>query len=104
MICSIDGFWARSSQRGLSTWQQFLKNVLSRRIFLYSFGSPRVGNRAFSDLFNIAVPRSFRVVLRNDVVTVRPPGLAICYHNSRRASSRISPDDLCLACARKFLE
>lgn len=41
-------------------------------IALYTFGSPRVGNRAFAKIFNLAVPRSFRVVFRNDIVTTMP--------------------------------
>lgn len=42
------------------------------RIVNYSFGSPRVGNRAFADAFNDAVPCAWRVVNNNDAVALVP--------------------------------
>ena len=38
----------------------------------YSFGSPRVGNRAFAEAFNEAVPNAWRVVNNNDAVPLVP--------------------------------
>lgn len=42
------------------------------RIVNYSFGSPRVGNRAFAEAFNAAVPAAWRVVNNNDAVALVP--------------------------------
>ena len=39
---------------------------------LYSFGAPRVGNRALARLHTAMVPRSFRAVFRNDLVSAMP--------------------------------
>jgi hypothetical protein len=38
-----------------------------------SFGSPRVGNASFAQLYNRMVPDSFRTVIDGDVVTSVPP-------------------------------
>ena len=43
------------------------------KISMYSFGSPRVGNSSFAQLFNRMVPDSFRTVIDGDVVTSVPP-------------------------------
>eukprot|EP01135_Chromosphaera_perkinsii_P007866 Nk52_evm58s1020 gene=Nk52_evmTU58s1020 len=40
---------------------------------VYTFGSPRVGNRAFASKFNVAVPRCYRICMDGDVVTGLPP-------------------------------
>ena len=41
-------------------------------IINYSYGSPRVGNKAFADAFNAAVPNAWRVVNNNDAVALVP--------------------------------
>ena len=52
----------------------FSMNTYSERaITMYNFGSPRVGNRAFADLYDQRVPDSFRVVCKGDPVTMVPP-------------------------------
>lgn len=38
----------------------------------YSFGSPRVGNKAFAEAFNSVVPNCWRVVNNNDAVALVP--------------------------------
>jgi hypothetical protein len=43
------------------------------RVSMYNFGSPRVGNGAFAQLFNRLIPDSFRVVVDGDIVTGVPP-------------------------------
>lgn len=40
----------------------------------YSFGSPRVGNHAFAQLYDKLVPSTFRVVVDGDIVVGLPPG------------------------------
>ncbi len=41
-------------------------------VSMYNFGSPRVGNRIFSQIFNSIVPDSFRVVVDGDMITSMP--------------------------------
>jgi hypothetical protein len=41
-------------------------------IAVYTFGQPRVGNKAFSRLYKQRVPHSFRVVNEGDVITSMP--------------------------------
>ena len=36
---------------------------------MYNFGSPRVGNAKFVEAYNAAVPNSWRIANKNDVVT-----------------------------------
>lgn len=42
------------------------------KIAMYNYGSPRVGNRAFRNLYEKAVPNSFRCVVDGDIVTGLP--------------------------------
>mgnify|MGYP001095555336 CR=1 FL=1 len=46
-----------------------IKNIES-----YTFGSPRVGNQAFADLYKNKIPSGFRVVHWRDIVPSVPPG------------------------------
>jgi Lipase (class 3) len=48
---------------------------------VYTFASPRTGNAAFSQKFNAAVPRCYRVANRQDLVTHLPPMLPIPYEH-----------------------
>eukprot|EP00981_Chlorochromonas_danica_P008130 scaffold2028_cov181-Ochromonas_danica.AAC.8 len=48
----------------------FVKKV---NIVMINFGSPRVGNRSFVQLYNRIVPSSFRVVVDGDLVAGLPP-------------------------------
>uniref|UniRef100_A0A7S3PV14 Fungal lipase-type domain-containing protein n=1 Tax=Chaetoceros debilis TaxID=122233 RepID=A0A7S3PV14_9STRA len=54
-------------------------------IAVYTFGQPRVGNRAFARFFKAHVPHTFRVVAEGDAITVLPlatirSGLAFYKH------------------------
>ena len=42
------------------------------RVAMYTFGSPRVGNKHFATLFDARVPNAFRVVYEGDIVTSQP--------------------------------
>lgn len=46
--------------RGPAAAQKFVKKC---KVFMYNFGSPRVGNRNFVQLYNRIVPCSYRVVV-----------------------------------------
>jgi hypothetical protein len=46
-------------------------------IAVYTFGQPRVGNKAFSRLYKQKVPHTFRVVNEGDVITTMP-NLVFC--------------------------
>ena len=48
------------------------KKILLPPIAVYSFGQPRIGNRAFAQLYKTHVPHSFRVVAEGDLVTSMP--------------------------------
>lgn len=62
--------------------------ALDMKTFFYSshdvtcvtWGSPRVGGKAWARLFNEMVPDSFRYVYRNDIVTKVPNSLMNYYH------------------------
>lgn len=49
---------------------------------IYTFGSPRVGSRAFAQLFNDLMPKrnSFRMVFESDIVTTYPSELTSYKH------------------------
>ncbi|KAJ8903438.1 hypothetical protein NDN08_004546 [Rhodosorus marinus] len=44
-------------------------------LFCYTFGSPRVGNQQFTNLYNERVPRTWRIINAKDPVTKMPPPL-----------------------------
>lgn len=48
----------------------FIKKI---KIRMYNFGSPRVGNASFAQLYDRLVPNSFRVVVDGDIVSGLPP-------------------------------
>ena len=48
---------------------------------VYVFGSPRVGDRVFSDVLSSRIKHLYRVVFRGDVVTTVPRGLALYKHS-----------------------
>ena len=52
---------------------------------VYTFGAPRVGNRAFADSYNRRVPSTWRFVNGNDVVS----GLPRRWQNYRHVDTRI---------------
>lgn len=39
---------------------------------MYNFGSPRVGNRAFADAYNAAIPKTWRITNSRDVIPTVP--------------------------------
>lgn len=43
------------------------------KVVMYNFGSPKVGNGAFQQLYDREVPRSYRVVVDGDLVAGLPP-------------------------------
>lgn len=48
-------------------------NFRKIKVSLYTFGSPKVGNRNFKQLFNKIVPDTFRTCVDGDIVTAVPP-------------------------------
>ncbi len=48
---------------------------------LYTFASPRVGNPLFAEALDAAVPRSYRIANRQDLVTHLPPMLPLPYEH-----------------------
>jgi hypothetical protein len=48
----------------------FVKKI---KVFMYSFGAPRVGNYGFKQFYDKIVPNAFRVVIDGDLVTGLPP-------------------------------
>lgn len=50
-----------------------------------TFGSPRVGNRAFAKSFNRRIPKSTRYVYKNDMVTKVPMAYLFYYHVDKEA-------------------
>ena len=48
----------------------FVKRI---KAVMYSFGSPRVGNSSFAQMYDRMVPSTFRVVVDGDVVVALPP-------------------------------
>lgn len=63
---SVLGSWELARRR---TWPAGCPRP---KIVNYSYGSPRVGNRAFAEAFNSAVPDCWRVVNNNDAVAFVP--------------------------------
>lgn len=57
-----------------------------RRIVMYNYGSPRVGNAAFVELFNREVEEAFRVVNDADVVARVPRSRGFAYHHVGRTA------------------
>jgi hypothetical protein len=51
---------------------------------MYNIGSPRVGNRAFANLFNQKIPNAFLTVVDGDLVTGVPPKSAGYKHVGTR--------------------
>jgi len=48
-------------------------------VYLFTFGSPKVGNHAFAKVFNEKVPCCWRVVLAKDPITRLPPGFSFAH-------------------------
>jgi hypothetical protein len=48
----------------------FVKKI---KVFMYSYGAPRVGNYGFKQFYDKIVPNAFRVVIDGDLVTGLPP-------------------------------
>ncbi|KAA8494630.1 Lipase [Porphyridium purpureum] len=55
------------------------------RISLYTYGSPKVGNRAFARRFSVLVPHSWRVVNKDDFITNNPKDTWEHYEHVPRA-------------------
>ncbi|CAN0549541.1 unnamed protein product, partial [Ectocarpus sp. 12 AP-2014] len=58
------------------------------KVTMYNFGSPRVGNKAFAELYDSFVGDSFRVVNNLDVVARMPRatmgGISLDYQHAGR--------------------
>ena len=63
---------ARSSPSPYSSSVVLKEMRLQPPIGVYTYGQPRVGNRAFSRLYKQRVPHSFRVVNEGDAITTIP--------------------------------
>ena len=55
-------------------------------VVMYNFGSPRVGNLKFVQMFNQLVPEAFRVVNDADVVASVPRSRLMNYHHVGRTA------------------
>eukprot|EP00887_Chlorella_sp_A99_P000326 scaffold13.g326.t1 len=84
-LAAIDA--ARAGQQPLRIWvtghslggalavlasQQISRAHPASHITLYTFGCPRVGNSAFADMFNDAIPDAWALINRGDPVTIIP--------------------------------
>lgn len=49
-------------------------NVPGKNVRCFTFGSPKVGNKAFVESYNSRVPETFRFVNRSDLIPSLPPG------------------------------
>lgn len=49
------------------------------RIVMYNYGSPRVGNAALAKEYNAAVPDSWRVTNKKDLVPQVPRSMGFCH-------------------------
>lgn len=56
------------------------RNLNPDNIFVYTFGSPRVGNLAFSNFFDETIKNKFRVVNRYDIIPHLPPNIKFLDH------------------------
>jgi hypothetical protein len=54
----------------------------------YTYGSPSFGNSRFADLYNDAVPETYRIVNENDII----PHLGFCWHAHAGREVRINRD------------
>ena len=50
-----------------------------QEVAMYSYGSPRAGNKAFASLYNLAVHNSWRVTNSNDIVPSVPRLMGYCH-------------------------
>ncbi|MCY3412758.1 MAG: lipase family protein [Candidatus Heimdallarchaeota archaeon] len=66
---SLGGALATITGQDLKRTMKFKNEVIS-----YTFGSPMVGNKHFSRMYNKKVKHSFRVVNDGDIVPQAPPG------------------------------
>ncbi|KAK8504631.1 hypothetical protein V6N12_017208 [Hibiscus sabdariffa] len=46
---------------------------------MYNFGSPRVGNRRFAEVYNEKVKDSWRIVKHRDIIPTIPRLMDYCY-------------------------
>ncbi|KAG0615812.1 hypothetical protein M758_5G068700 [Ceratodon purpureus] len=49
------------------------------RVTMYNFGSPRVGNKRFADMYNQAIKDSWRVVNHRDIIPTVPRLMGYCH-------------------------
>jgi hypothetical protein len=59
--------------------------LVSNKVYIYTYGQPRVGNKEFLDLFEHRVDEFYRVVHHKDIVSHMPPCMTD-WHNSCHTS------------------
>ncbi len=70
-----------------------------RDVTLVTFGTPRVGNKAYQQLSDHLIPATYRVVINGDPIP-RVPGSVLDYHHSGKVlqidekGNQVSPQDL----------
>ncbi len=69
-------------------------NQLGNAPSLYTFASPRVGDHGFATRFNAAIPNSFRVANRHDLVTMLPTVAPLPYEHVGELFELIPPSTL----------
>ncbi|KAK4769300.1 hypothetical protein SAY86_027450 [Trapa natans] len=74
---SLGGALATLLALELSSSQLSKRGVIS--VTMYNFGSPRVGNRRFAELYNEKVKDSWRVVNHRDIIPTVPRLMGYCH-------------------------
>ncbi|MGO8760337.1 MAG: lipase family protein [Terracidiphilus sp.] len=68
-------------------------NTTCRTPVVYTFASPRVGDHLFAGSFNAAIPESYRLFNRFDLVPNLPPILPLPYEHTNALSELVPPKD-----------
>jgi hypothetical protein len=74
LTLSLLYYWCRAKhQLNMEQESGAIPRFQPIRTSMYNIGSPRVGNRAFANLFNQKIPNAFLTVVDGDLVTGVPP-------------------------------
>jgi len=68
-----DSITNRDSMKSSSSHKQLYKFLKKINIYMYNYGSPRVGNNNFAQLYNKLVLCSYRICVDGDIVPALPP-------------------------------
>jgi triacylglycerol lipase len=71
--CLVTGHSLGGALAVLASPTLLFQSGLRLQIQMYNFASPRVGNKAFVNAYNLLVPESYRVVNLADMVPMLPP-------------------------------